>query len=135
MKLSDDELSKADSNLRQALTSAKTDDHLRVVMILGLPDQPPTENPRPKQFVDRRAYRQALIDQQQQNVKAATGPVLESLKGLGLRISGGNLTRAMVVEGSAKAVASALGLSGIRSAALDVEIDLTKPLKSGEVND
>jgi hypothetical protein len=75
--------------------------------------------PKPSQFPDRIAYRQALIAKQKAARTESIGATIESLKDLSLRVQGGEITPAVIVEGAAKDILISLALPGVRSVALD----------------
>jgi len=126
MKLTSANLGKADDALRRVLDSAKPNDPVRVVMILDpsatSPRADEADLPKPSQFPDRIAYRQALIAKQKAARAESIGATIESLKDLSLRVRGGEITRAVIVEGAAKDILTCLALPGVRSVALDQPI-------------
>lgn len=130
-------LSKADESLRRTLKSAKKDAVLRAVLVLerdseglGNVDADPKPAVRPTQFSSRVDYRKALIERQASRNSAETGSTIDQLKELSLKVRGGKLTRAVVVEGSAAMIAKALKLRGVRSATLDQKLDAPRPVNS-----
>ena len=132
MRLSDVALEKADPALRNALANAEAAAPVRVIITLG--DQEPAgvrpNSPRtlgsfrttkagsPTGTVNRRA----LIEDRRRSFAGSYGSLRKSLAGMGLRVSGGELTRAVVLEGGAADIAAALALPLVRRAILDQRI-------------
>jgi hypothetical protein len=52
----------------------------------------------PSQFPNRKAYRQALIDLQKQQVADAIGDTLKVLKKFPIRITGGDMSQTIIVK-------------------------------------
>lgn len=133
VKLTSADVAKADAALRQRLDEAKPGDTVRVVMILdpsqtsGLSHE--SKVPKPTEFPDRVAYREALITKQKAAMTDSVGATIQSLKDLSLKVHGGEVTRAIVVEGAAKDLLASLGLPGVRSATLDQPLRTTRPRK------
>lgn len=112
-------VTKANDALREALREAGSQDRLRAVLVLELPEvqetalahaggEPPT--------------RSELIERRRAAVAEAAGPTLEALRELGLEVRGGELLRGVLVTGAAASVLKSLALEGVRRAMLDQEI-------------
>ncbi len=130
MKLEPKYLEKVDPLLEKELTEARGYEPLRVIMVLDDPDsvsQHPTEsepNLHPSQFPNRKAYRQALIDAQEKRVANAVGKTRQALEHLSLRLRGGEISKTVVVDGSASQILAALELEGVRQVTLDQPLAL-----------
>ncbi len=130
---------KADPRLREALESAPRERRLRTVMVLGGPGGEAgggaseggglgmaggggaTAPPDPKDYPDRTAWRQALIEHRKRSLGGEIGDVKRALADLGLEVKGGATSGAVVVEGAVEAVRAALDLAGVHHASLDRE--------------
>lgn len=121
---------KADPHLREALESAPRERRLRTVMVLGgeagggglgMAGRGAPAPPEPKDYPDRTAWRQALIEHRKRGLGGEIGDVKRALADLGLEVKGGATSAAVVVEGAAEAVRAALDLAGVRHASLDRE--------------
>jgi hypothetical protein len=121
-------IDKADHDLRQALARATKDQVLRAIVIL---DDPPTSAdggspPQPADFATRGAYRRAAIDHRRASLQAHEG-TLNALRALTLSVHGGQVGRAVVVEGPASRLLDGLDLPGVERALLDRGIELVRP--------
>lgn len=118
-------VAKADARLREALAGAAAEDVLGAVLILAGPADVDSgsraEPPDPKDFPDRTSWRQAMIDHRTGRLDAELGEIRQALADLGLRLLGGKLSAAVVVEGPAAALRSALALPGVQRASYDHE--------------
>ena len=134
MKLDAGSLGKADNELRTFLRTAESDDPVRVVLILGEGDDTSGKNSavevRPSDFNSKADYRNALIDRRKASLRDSVGDTVNSLRQLSLKLTGGEIVRAIVAEGSAGQIAGALKLPGVSSAMLDRTIDLVRPRPS-----
>jgi hypothetical protein len=112
---------KADPALREALENAEGHETLRTVMVLGGETiaSDDSSSPQPDAFEDRTQYRQALISHQKNRLSQEIGAVKTQLRQRALNLSGGTITRAVVVEGKASDLLDALELPGVRHASLD----------------
>lgn len=136
MKLKKGHIEKTDPLLRDALRQAEGDEVLRAVMLLG-PESGDDEKGRvgqkldPSQFPSRADYRRALIEQRQSRLADDIGQTLQALQGLSLAPRGGEISRVVVVEGSARQILVSLDLPGIQHASLDRPIELVEPRRRG----
>lgn len=126
---------KADRHLFDALQEAAEGESLRCVMLLQATEVEGSETRlepslQPWNFSSPRAYRQALIAQQQQRLTHSLGETLTQLEALALRPRGGQTSRAVVVEGPVRQIVQALGLPGVQHASLDQRLDLIQPQRS-----
>ena len=127
--LSPQALEKADRPLRETLERSPHDATVRVVMTIGEADAPPKagtaavrgRSRRPAPPSPRATDRRSLIDARKRELEAAFGDVRRSLRGHGLKVTGGTVTRAIVAEGRAADVARCLDLPQVRRAVLDRE--------------
>lgn len=127
---------KADASLRDALSKAVGDESIRVVFTLG--GEPLVEVMPPA--VGRKSYsvrsatprrvlmsdRRALIEERKRRFDGAFGALKQSLVKRGLRVSGGEMTRAVVVEGAADDVAASLELPQVARAILDQTLEMPR---------
>ncbi len=126
MELGTKKAAKIDPLLREKLQSVGGDENIRVLMVLGEDERSSRieQQLRPSQFASRTAWREALIEQRRSQVADEIGNTLEDLRKLSLQPQGGTLGRTVVVEGSARDIATSLELPGVRHASLDRPIEL-----------
>jgi len=143
VRLEGPNLDKIDAALRGALAQAGDDEVLRVVLVLqpsqrgGSPaasEAAGSDEPDPKQFDSRRSYREALIRRQRTLLDQAHRETRRQLEELGLSPRGGDLTRAVVVDGKPEQIVKSLDLPDVISASLDRPIRLVRPSKSPEAD-
>ena len=138
MKFAESDVTKADQPLRDALRQAGPGDRVRAVIVLDpsrpVPVRATNRNELASQIVDGAAtrsagtsYRAGLIQQQRERLKSEIGPVLNSLKGLSLDVSGGDLSKVVVAEGPAEKIMAGLKIPGVRSATLDRAVTIDQP--------
>jgi large subunit ribosomal protein L9 len=128
MILSEVQMSKSDPLLREALESAKGDEELRVVALLGSETKTTTKSANdfdPTQFSSRTAYRAALLEQRQRELNDEQKETLESLQHLDLHTKGGKASKTVVLAGNASQILASLELPGISHASLDRPIELS----------
>jgi hypothetical protein len=130
MRLSDVARSRADLNLQAAIEKAQGGDLLHAVFFLNSGGESASKSVQPSGFADAKAYRCALIQRQTETLQASTGPTRQHLETLGLTVSGGSISSAVVVAGSATALAAGLESPGVHKALLDVVISLPRTRKS-----
>jgi len=124
VKLTESHIAKIDPLLEEELLHAEGNEQLRVIMAIGSDrvnqfgdDNSP--KPHPSDFSSQKAYRQALIDRQRNQLAKELDTTRITLKDLSLKIYGGTTSRIIVVEGGASQILSALDLPSVRSASLD----------------
>jgi len=127
VKLTESHIAKIDPLLEEKLICAEGDERLRVAMAIGSDRinqsrEAYSQKPHPSDFNSPRAYRQALIDQQRNQLARELDTTRQALKDLSLKIYGGTTSRIVVVEGTAHKIFSSLDLPGVRSASLDQTI-------------
>lgn len=138
MKLDKRHTEKIDPLLRDALRRAEEKEILRTVMVLGPESKDAEKGLReqeldPSQFPSRVEYRQALIKHRQAKLADDIGDTLQALRDLSLTPRGGTISRAVVVEGSARQILASLDLPGVRHASLDRPIQLVEPRRRRRV--
>ena len=127
MKLADRHVAKTDPRLEDTLKHAQEDENIRAIVVLE-PVRPANRVDKklhPSQFSSRQAWRQALIEQRENQLAGEIGGTLEELEKLSLKPRGGKIGRAVVVEGPARDIAASLDLPGVIHASLDHPIDLS----------
>ena len=127
MKLADRHVAKTDPRLEDTLKHAQEDENIRAIVVLE-PDAPTNRVDKklhPSQFSSRQAWREALIEQRENQLAGEIGSTLEELEKLSLKPRGGKVGRAVVVEGPARDIAASLDLPGVIHASLDRPIDLS----------
>ncbi len=127
MKLDPTSLDKANSDLRKFLENTDANTFVRVVLILaeaGARVAASVSDMRRSDYRSNTDYRRALIDKRRTEVSELTADTMKDLKELSLQVTGGEIGRAVVAEGSAGQVARALKLDGVSSAMLDTPIGL-----------
>ncbi|NEP57422.1 MAG: NACHT domain-containing protein [Symploca sp. SIO2G7] len=127
MKLTESHIAKIDPLLEEELIRAEGNERLRVAMAIGSDKanqsgEDHSQKPHPSDFNSPRAYRQALIDRQRNQLARELDTTIQALKDLSLEIYGGTTSRIVVVEGTAYQIFSSLDLPGVRSASLDQTI-------------
>jgi hypothetical protein len=125
MKLSSEQVRKIDPELYKALKQAKGHEPLRTIMVLatGL-SKSANQIPQSADFSDRTAYRKALIDTQKQLINEQLSVVKQALNDYSLSVKGGDISQAVVVEGSAGNILSSLDLPAVKYASLDKELSI-----------
>jgi hypothetical protein len=121
--------SKIDPLLREKLQSARGNETIRVIMILGNDAEHSSSRyrmPSPSQFSSRTAWRNALIERRRGQLADDIGSTLQRLRQLSLRPQGGTLGHTVVVEGPIRSIAKSLELPGVRHASLDRPIELAE---------
>ncbi len=120
MKLNERQIAKIDPLLEEALTEAKGNEELLVIMSLDLKKPLVKEPFKPKEFSSNEEYRQALIHYRQKEYAELLGDTIQALNHLSLTpIVGGTNSRVVVVQGSPENILHALELPGVRHASLD----------------
>jgi len=126
MKLDKRHIDKIDVLLEDALLNARGDELLKVVIVLDSQranretlSQQLSQQPKPSEFPNRNAWREALIAQRQTQLAKAIGDQIQGLKDLSLTTRGGITTNILVVEGAARQILRALELPGVSHASLN----------------
>ena len=129
-----------DPELRAALAEAPSGERLRAVLVLrqaaggasaGTPSGTPATPPHPADYPNRTTWRSAMIDHRRGETADALGPARRALADLGLTVRGGHTSAAVVVEGPAAALRTALDLPTIAHAGLDREHRQTPKRRPG----
>jgi hypothetical protein len=136
MKIEGKQIEKADPDLREEIERATGDEILRTIMLLGPASsdkkgETVEHEPHPNDFPSYEEYRRALIERQQRRVAHDVGDTLRQLQQLSLSITGGEISRTVIVEGPARRILEALKLPGVRHAILDRIVRLTAPRPQG----
>jgi hypothetical protein len=138
MNLKEDQISKIDPLLEEALINARGDEKLRVIMTLGdenqLRSHQNVANLKPADFPSHTAYRQALIERRKNQISEVIGDTIQELQNLSLKPIGGTMSRVLVVEGSATDILSSLELSGVNNVNLDQLVGLPEVAPDEAVN-
>ncbi len=138
MNLKEDQISKIDPFLEEALMNARGDEKLRVIMTLGdenqLRSHQNVANLKPADFPSPTAYRLALIERQKNQLSEVIGDTIQELQNLSLKPIGGTMSRVLVVEGSATDILSSLELSGVNHVSLDLLVGLPEVAPDEAVN-
>lgn len=124
MKVSAPQTTKIDSALHNALEKAEGHEPLRTVMILESSRKSKRPVPDSTDFPDRTTYRKALIENQQAELVDELTNVKQELNDRSLRVKGGHISRAVVVEGTARDILSSLELPEVKHASLDQPLEL-----------
>ena len=138
MNLKEDQISKIDPLLEEALMNARGDEKMRVIMTLG--DENQLRNNQalpmlePANFPSPIAYRQALIERRKNQLSQVIGDTIQELQNLSLKPIGGTMSRVVVVEGSATAILNSLELSGVNNVSLDQLVGLPEVAPDEAVN-
>jgi hypothetical protein len=138
MNLKEDQISKIDPLLEEALMNARGDEQMRVIMTLG--DENQLRNSQalpilePANFPSPIAYRQALIERRKSQLSQVIGDTIQDLQNLSLKPVGGTMSRVVVVEGSATAILNSLELSGVNNVSLDQLVGLPEIAPDEAVN-
>ncbi|MDZ8184214.1 MAG: NACHT domain-containing protein [Nostoc sp. ChiSLP02] len=123
MKLNESQIAKIDPLLQEVLMSAKGNEVIRAIMSLGDENQirlnANNSSLKPQQFTSSEAYRQALIEQRKSQLAEMLGDTIQELQQLSLKPIGGELSRVVVVEGTADDILRSLSLSGVNHVTLD----------------
>jgi|1186.fasta_scaffold544692_1 hypothetical protein len=132
MKLDPTSVQKADAKLREILQTAGEGTSVRVVIILEATSDKKGRTQtrpdlRPADFPSVSEYRHELIQRRKDELKESVGDTLEQLRRLSLQITGGEIGRAIVAEGSIEQIAKALEIPGVASVMLDQPIELVMP--------
>lgn len=133
MKLNTTHIQKLDPLLRKALERATGEEFLSTLMLLrpeskeSANDAPESTEPDPSHFESREEYRGALIARQREMVSRGIEGTLQALADLSLRPRGGSISHAVVVQGAARQILSALELPGVAHATLDRPVTLVEP--------
>lgn len=119
---------KLDRALRDALSTLSGDDVVRAVMYVdGIEGGSTDKNgPSPSEFPSRKDYREFMIRSRRENMSVMMKTIVQSLQKLGLQTFGGEMTPTLVVQGKAKDLVSALQLSEVQHASLDVAVNLSQ---------
>ncbi|MDB9436568.1 NACHT domain-containing protein [Dolichospermum lemmermannii CS-548] len=138
MNLKEDQISKIDPLLEEALMNARGDEKMRVIMTLG--DENQLRNSQalpmlePGNFSSSIAYRQALIERRKNQLSQVIGDTIQELQNLSLKPVGGTMSRVVVVEGSAIDILNSLELSGVNNVSLDQLVGLPEVAPDEAVN-
>lgn len=138
MNLKEDQISKIDPLLEEALINARGDEKMRVIMTLG--DENQLRNNQalpmlePGNFPSPIAYRQALIERRKNQLSEVIGNTIQELQNLSLKPLGGTMSRVVVVEGSATDILNSLELSGVNNVSLDQLVGLPEVAPDEAVN-
>jgi nucleoside-triphosphatase THEP1 len=138
MNLKEDQISKIDPLLEEALMNARGDEKMRVIMTLG--DENQLRNNQalpmlePANFPSPIAYRQALIERRKNQLSEVIGNTIQELRNLSLKPLGGTMSRVVVVEGSATDILNSLELSGVNNVSLDQLVGLPEVAPDEAVN-
>jgi hypothetical protein len=138
MNLKEDQISKIDPLLEEALMNARGDEKMRVIMTLG--DENQLRNSQalpmlePGNFPSSIAYRQALIERRKNQLSQVIGDTIQELQNLSLKPVGGTMSRVVVVEGSATDILNSLELSGVNNVSLDQLVGLPEVAPDEAVN-
>ncbi|MDB9449280.1 NACHT domain-containing protein [Dolichospermum circinale] len=138
MNLKEDQISKIDPLLEEALMNARGDENIRVIMTLG--DENQLRNSQtlpilePGNFSSSIAYRQALIERRKNQLSQVIGDTIQELQNLSLKPVGGTMSRVVVVEGSAIDILNSLELSGVNNVSLDQLVGLPEVAPDEAVN-
>ena len=138
MNLKEDQITKIDPLLEEALMNARGDEQMRVIMTLG--DENQLRNSQalpilePANFPSPIAYRQALIERRKSQLSQVIGDTIQDLQNLSLKPVGGTMSRVVVVEGSATAILNSLELSGVNNVSLDQLVGLPEIAPDEAVN-
>lgn len=123
MKLNESQIAKVDPLLQEVLMSAKGNEVIRAIISLGDENQirlnANNSSLKPQQFTSSEAYRQALIEQRKSQLAEMLGDTIQELQQLSLKPIGGELSRVVVVEGTADDILRSLSLSGVNHVTLD----------------
>ncbi|MFN7852251.1 MAG: NACHT domain-containing protein [Dolichospermum sp.] len=138
MNLKEDQISKIDPLLEEALMNARGDEKMRVIMTLG--DENQLRNSQalpmlePGNFSSSIAYKQALIERRKNQLSQVIGDTIQELRNLSLKPVGGTMSRVVVVEGSATDILNSLELSGVNNVSLDQLVGLPEVAPDEAVN-
>lgn len=132
MKLKEEHIAKIDPLMEAALRQSHGDEEMIAIINIDLKN-PLVKDPfEPKQFSTSEDYRRALIEYRQQEFAEGLRDTLQEIGNISLKIlSGGTISRTLVVEGTAKQILQALELPGVRYAAIDQLIALP-PIASAQ---
>lgn len=126
-------IEKVDEHLHEKLRCAEESELVRAIVRLKPEGVSAAAEPvplDPKDYPDRVAYRQAMIDQRAEHLERDVGGVKRKLEALGLKVQGGQTSPTVVVEGEAGKVLDSLDLEGVEGASLDREIEMERPVKA-----
>ena len=124
MKLKPEHIDKVDPLLEQALKQARGDEEMVVVMSLEL-KKPLVSSPfHPKEFPSYEDYRKALIDYRKREFAEGLEETFQELRNLSLKTTGGNVSKVVGVQGTAKQILQAVELPGVRHATIQQLIGL-----------
>lgn len=118
-------LDKADPDLVDTLRSAKGDEVVRSVFLLGRDMEP--AGPAPRRTAEpsvAHGSRRARIQALRERAAATWEPTVNAIRAMGLRVEGGDHSPVVVVEGPAREVIRSLRLSGVEHARLDRPMDM-----------
>jgi len=118
-------LAKADPLLADKFNSASSQEVVKVVLALIDPGASSDH----VHATTATEYRIALTNRRRHQIALVHTETIKSLKLLHLNPKGGQVTTTVIVEGPIAAVEEALKLPGVRSASLDCEFELIRPLK------
>lgn len=114
---------KVDLRLLSALLDAQEDDSMRVILALEIAvslQKPVLPKPVAKDFRSVRAYREALIQYQEQNLADEIDQTVLTLKELGLSVNySGQLSKILIAEGAASSIFDAIKIPQVRCISLD----------------
>jgi hypothetical protein len=112
--------------LQHALRSAKPHERLRVVIVVRPPERGPSGvGVDPRRYRSQEDYRRALVEMRGREMSEETATAREELERLGLRVHGGESSRALVIEGEAQAIETALESTDIAHASIDEPLQLS----------
>ncbi len=128
MELNPAQSGKVNAALRGVLASTTPNQQVRAVLVVRpsgqtVPDPPPLD---PADFLDRVAFREAVIAQQKQLTETRLGPLFRTLAQFGLHPRGGELG-AVVVEGPAQQLLAALNLEEVIRGMADAQVEPPSP--------
>ena len=121
-------LGKTDPRLRDALVAAQGQEEMRVLLTVRATDELFEAPPSASEFSTREDYRRALIERRKRELAQAIGDTVRSLVALGLRVTGQNILRIVVADGTAEQIGAALVLPGVERASLDRQLELIRPV-------
>jgi hypothetical protein len=112
------------------LHTARGDERLRAIFLLDAAPERSGVPVEPSSYKTRGDWQRALIAQRKQQVIDLTRATREALADMDLKLVGGSLSHALVVEGTAAQIADSLSLPGVRHASLDrpMEVSLGEPV-------
>ncbi len=127
MKLSPNQRDKLDPKLLEAFLLANPADRMTAVLFLKVKDPDFRAAPRISRFRNYAEWRKALDEWRREDLEKQIGPTIRAIRDLGLKVQSEELTRLLVVRGTAENILKASASEGVRRVICDHPIGPFSP--------